>query len=661
MAIVLAATAGCEDQAAKARAQVQAELQTATAELGRVPAAGLRPDAENFAAVESSLQALAQQLEGIRPEAPGQQAARSLLLASTLRELAALHQAQAEEAQAALQQLRVTTQGKLVAATRLASLAEGLDAADTSDERQVLAEEIQRAQATLSEHRQRIAELDDPIRQLQEENASDTAQADELEQEANTLRREAQDRGRAAGLPQFIQAVSLERDADQIEYRVEQKKIDLDFDLEPEHELASAKAQQTQAHIDALTNSSSDLDTLEAEARSDSAAIREQVHSLAGEIREDLERLDSQWQALAGLFRQIDEELADSAREAESAATRSRDHAGAAQLAAARAYQAQGRIARMASLALAEQVALLERTDAASDVLPAVSGLAEQLTAARQQRDEFSDTALASFKAALDAVQQVSGPDRRGSVTAFQNGLQVSIAALTGQGTLALPAPSGTVPAPADAGDAAATREAGFSSPEELVQLLQSMDSQDPEAVETFLDAIYAGSPAARELVDLQRRLVSPMIEFMAALSEQFGETAPAALQASQAGSMGPMVPENVRVTYESDDRVTVEFDAGGEVGQTMDLILVDGRWFIDAETMLQAAGLDDPTAVQMIKLMAPRLSQMLRDLTARVRAGEFASPEEALQAIFQDLMGGGQPPMGDMPPMPGDDTGAPD
>ncbi|MDY7110061.1 MAG: hypothetical protein SYC29_15630, partial [Planctomycetota bacterium] len=80
---------------------------------------------------------------------------------------------------------------------------------------------------------------------------------------------------------------------------------------------------------------------------------------------------------------------------------------------------------------------------------------------------------------------------------------------------------------------------------------------------------------------------------------------------------------------------------------ETFDLILVDGSWVLDGETLFGQLGPAEQQALDA----APAMYEAMRGVAQRVRAGEFSSVQEASQALLAVIMnaanqgGGLQPP----------------
>jgi hypothetical protein len=103
--------------------------------------------------------------------------------------------------------------------------------------------------------------------------------------------------------------------------------------------------------------------------------------------------------------------------------------------------------------------------------------------------------------------------------------------------------------------------------------------------------------------------------------------------------------------------RVTIGMSAPGQPPTSTDLVEIDGAWYIDGDTVMPMFTNLPPEQRQIMAGQAMASVGAIEDLIPRIEAGEFASPQEALQAMMQEVMksmgapGGAGGPGGMSPP----------
>jgi hypothetical protein len=227
----LTGATGCEDAQARQRAEVQAQVEDAARRLRSVHLSAVDP--EGVAAVEREIQSIVRDLDGATGGSSGQDAARSLLSASALRDLASIKAGLIRADEAERERSRRIVEGRLLAAMRLSGLAGGLAEASSEGEQQRITTALEAARSARGEIETQLVELRSPIDEITEVNDAQLGRVDELEAQATALRREAAALGPRDGFPKFMQAKQIEMDAAVLRYEAAHRRLGLDYELQP--------------------------------------------------------------------------------------------------------------------------------------------------------------------------------------------------------------------------------------------------------------------------------------------------------------------------------------------------------------------------------------------------------------------------------------------
>jgi hypothetical protein len=271
-----------------------------------------------------------------------------LLGSNIVRELAAMDLAEARQVQGELRAERQVAHTMIDSVERLFALAEGREQIDLSEAQTRLANARENIDELRRSGEERKGELDDPINQLTAENEQDQAAVDRLVKEATDLRRQASDLGPGQGFPAYEQAVDLEREADGYEYRIAQREIELDYDLEPERRLAESRIEQATSLEESLDGSEQGLASFVQGVEEDASRTRQDASSAASGLRERIRSISARVlgddeSTLQAIYAQAIEHSERAAQDARSASSglRESDQA-AARLAQARADALRG-------------------------------------------------------------------------------------------------------------------------------------------------------------------------------------------------------------------------------------------------------------------------------------------------------------------------------
>ncbi|MHC4947319.1 MAG: coiled-coil domain-containing protein [Planctomycetota bacterium] len=656
-ALLLAGPAGCRDRDAERRAEIQRLLQEAQGQLGALSIDAVGSGDEESSSVEETLQGIARRLAGVNDGAPGQQAAAALLAATAQRELAALELERVSGLESRRRNDRRLVAGKLAALVDLEMVAVRQESVAVDVDETDLATHRVAADNALADASARIAELEDPISERVMANSSDVREVDRLRQEADALSREATELGHADGFDRFERAVALRRQADQIEFEISQREIDLSYDLQSEYDLAETRADHLTSLIESIDVSRQELETVASQATADAGVTRRRGDELRTQIAGLLAAMDETGGELAVRYESAAGLLEQAGANAQRAGRASGDLKASAGLLAARVHETVGRMQWQRARALGEQgrlheaMALMGAT--AGDPAEEAGRRAEEAATAR---DEASSAALASFTAAAEALGTVSSRDLQPQLERMRMNLQQAQSMISGEPVPQLdaapPATPGAEPAPAPSAAAGA-----FSSPEEVVAFLQGLDPADMRGARQVAELLHGETADGRALKQASFAVADGMGDLLDATAEAFGAQAdPIRQQLTAQSGMNQITSADI--TDRSDDRATVRYTSPQlPQGATFDLVNVDGRWLIDAESFYAPAVAQTGGTMSMAdiaKLMAA-IGDACGDVADDVKAGRISSPVELQQTLGQKMMeamgnampGGGMPGAG--------------
>lgn len=401
---------GCEDGSAQARADAQAEIESAAAQFRDLTLLRMEPGADGFESHKSELASLERTLSGIRDASEGQVEAISMLEAGVARELARVTLAEARVIEREQRAKRRLLHQRLAAAGRLLALASGRAAMDDSAPRQYLDGMSTVITDVRREESNMLAELDGPIAELTEDNRVDNAEAERLAADANSLRREAAELGDADGFTTFEKAVEQQRAADLVESRIANRELDLDYDLLPEHRLAELRIQSATEMLEAIDRTLRELETFVASNNDDAGRTRDAAEALVSAIGDELAKVaQADEMTLAGLYDEVRTQLGKA-----RTAARKGSKVAQAHIAAQRGEVSWSQLRGLDSHAiLLEEVANAQIGDQYAQQLEAMNAKRTDLRneASEAYREAKSllasagnSTAVTSFNASVDAA-----------------------------------------------------------------------------------------------------------------------------------------------------------------------------------------------------------------------------------------------------------------
>jgi formylglycine-generating enzyme required for sulfatase activity len=178
--------------------------------------------------------------------------------------------------------------------------------------------------------------------------------------------------------------------------------------------------------------------------------------------------------------------------------------------------------------------------------------------------------------------------------------------------------------------------EPRFSTAEALLEHYNELAMATPGVdMRRLMDLYYAETFLQRCLIELQTSLI-PLMEYDLALWDQFGE---GMIPEQDVPRLAP-IRGPARVIRRSDDRVTAEYIDRFGNGRILDLILVDGGWWISGRSVAQGPQHADLLAwINQREGVVPNGAVMLL-ITNRIRSGDFGSAAEAKAALESAMHG---------------------
>lgn len=659
--LLILSAAGCEDSASKQRDQVQAQLTQIRKDLQNAVATG----GETSEAYQRNLNDIVTRLTSINNGEPGQLAAKSILAADALREVAALQMGTAADIESQHRALLGAVNARIDAVLRINALAEGLGSIDGAKRTAELQSELQKAREGVTAAQARIAELESPINERNAQNQLQKTEIERLRLQVGELLRKAQDDGYSAGFETYKRATEVNRQADKIEFEVSNREIDLEHDLNPQHKMAQTQQAQLEAMSQAIETAQTELAAFAKAAAGDVQFSRDKVAELNKTINENLAAIkatsDGELKtAYDGALAALDKAAAN----AKTAATGGPD-ANAGKMIGAAVSESIARVHILAAHGLADRLATLQRIKASNGAV-AVTGVDGQIKELTDARQAEIDAAKVALDEASQTAQAITG--NSGEFEAFRSNLQTLSAVVSGNPPPSLSDDSASTGGTADAGTGAAAIEvppgAGAESPEALVATLKSITTIQ-DAGKIFDVALPSADPQMRALVPKLRSMFAGVSDLEAALQAKFQKG-----MADLGGNMGDVsliADATLGEVTETAGTITVTNTKGES--NTLKICQVSGRWFVgspdDDAAALSALGMgggagDAATpeqhamAKQMVLAMSGMFSVMGQAMTAAaadVQNGKYASFDEfktafaaAMQQASQGAMGAGMP-----------------
>lgn len=276
--------AGCQDEAAQARARDAAALQDAATEYSTTVLTN--PDL-HMASHDSSATAKLGSIAG----KGGSGAASSMLDASVQTDLALATLAEAEAIAANNRAARTETRGLVDAARVLKQQAARHTAALNDSETRVLQAARTQTQQQLDTARTGLTQLQGPIASLEQQIAANRQRIQGLRAEARAQREKAFDAGDFEGYPFIVEAVRIDGDADTIERRTADLELELG-QLLAQRSMLQAMVEQDEKALQTYQTTASELQSIadyhRQEAQrltAEASTFEQQAQSKMSEIR----------------------------------------------------------------------------------------------------------------------------------------------------------------------------------------------------------------------------------------------------------------------------------------------------------------------------------------------------------------------------------------
>ena len=624
---------GCEDSSAKQRDLVQIQIRQANVKLQR--ALGSSTDDPG-----SALQGVVADLSRIDGGEPGQQAAKALLTATALRGVASIKLAAAEEIEAAHRLQRSALNAAIGESLKLAETASALDSVNAVVERQQLQRDIESARAEVMELRAKIEQLDGPISERAGQNANNKTEVDALRLKVNELRRKAQELGHADGFETYKQAIAASRQADQIEYEISQREIDLEHSLTPELTMTDTHAQQLDALIQSLETARTQLEAFANATAQEVSGIRKQVADSVSLANAALNEMESQRSGeLTAAYDEAQaalEKAAGQARSATSQRSLAAQDQQTARLVGVQAQEMLGRLHWAKARAAADHQRLLDRLASLSGT---GSGLGEKSRELAEQYRLAIEQAKTAYEGAREQAASVQNVD------ALNAGIESAIASLSGAFVPSTAPTSSSTPASSVGGTAPAPGAPVdipvFSSADELGIFLAGLP-KNADGMRAALAVIHATSPSGQRMLKASTDMVNAFASIDRAMQQHLNQ--------SFFDAMGRMLttvtPDlaGATVSEQTEDRVVYTKTAFGQT-QTIVIRKIEGTWKINADELDQTT----LAALPMMEQMATTMATAADSLVKRIQAGEFKSAQEVMMAFGQSMTpagpGAGAPP----------------
>jgi hypothetical protein len=625
---------GCADPELERRAAVQTQLE----ELGREYTAALGGSADVLAGdagdeAIAKVRAVASKASQVNGSAAQTESARRIA-ASASRAAAELAVARASAIEGAHEAMRGVARDAMSLAADLDALAQAADAAAGFEAAEGAARRTRDAAAgEIRAQEEAIAAAAGPMDRLARSVEDGSRRLAQLEQEIAVLLRKARESNPATGFAFVEEATSIRGDARAVRAGVDDATIDAE-DLAVAHGVAETRLAGAQGVRTAATAAGALLSEIQSEVKGSADKTRALANDLRREADSILKAIDEERTAtLAALY----EAAANDLSSAESGA--GSDQAMRHALTTGNLRLAMSRLAGMGAdgrmrAALGQPVADL-RTEAES----LIAAFKERATAAA---DEFStmgdDPSVATMKAFVDGVKS------------YADGLTVA--------TLMDP------PAPAAKGGAkngksgASGRSTGGgdgasgATPDQIIAKLLAFGDDEKGAMDYMIGLVDDSNDLGKAMKSLVASLGDTQLDFNAAMREAFGEDA--SLSGLGGGGMGSApslsADQFKDLSKVSDDGETAVY-SNADGSSQVTFVKVGGAWRIDLlgalrgqmpPEMMEQMG---PMLAQMMSSMGPAMKKTMSDIAARVRAGEFATAEEAAQALGAEVaksMGGG-------------------
>ncbi|MEE2973271.1 MAG: hypothetical protein VX672_09100, partial [Planctomycetota bacterium] len=500
-------------------------------------------------------------------------------------------------------------------------------------------------EASLSMARERLGRAEEELDQLENQREKAEAQremhlaeAAEYERYAIQFDEEGVDKGPRAGLDEINEAIFNRQEANSRRIAAANDEISI---LTVSPIIAHTNAERTGQLAVA--------DSAREERRAAEGRL-EEARAYANDVRRELERISNDVALLvresseletSEVLPRLENAIGDYEAAAQAARTLTR---GGTRNDAAAGWRTTSNAQFNAGRAHWEIATVLERrTDvlgrlARGGVLVDPGAVGQDVEAALSARDESLDAAKASFEAALESIDKVPGSDA--DTARLKQSIQTAIDALAG---VPAPEPVSTGQSAGTSSSRTTTRPAtsgggGFGTPAELANFLSDPTSQmDPRSFQRLESALRATTPQAKSISKLLTA-GSVMLPLFEAMTDKFGVSAMDQMGDGADMMANSPLPTNFKIQSVEGDTAIM---TSGDGQQSLVLTKTSSGWVIDLDATVKR----DPQAAMMAEMIVPMIDQMMQPLSkavdglaARVRAGDFSSPDEAMEAFLETM-----------------------
>ena len=624
---------GCSDPTVERQVKFEQELSAVATEYAKT--LGSRPDLLSKNPTDESLAALrtlADRANGLSGGSSTQQTAARALSLSISRTTGALALDRAQAIEASHEVVRGLARAALGLAGELDAVADAGGRLDLAQDRAELQRRRDEASRTARTLQSTAASIDGPLGQVESRMKESAARLAQLEQENAVLLRKARESNPQTALAFVEEAATVQGDSRSVRTALANDGIARgEFALE--RSLTEKSLQSAQGLQSAAAEALDFLGAFEADVSSNAQKSR----ILASELRA---QADSMLKAVA------DERTSVVARLFQDAAADLGKASGATGALANAVTSDELRLAyAQFSSAIAEARTVVATQGASAAGLGELKANAETLLTSLRERatataDQLANTeedpSLAVMKRYVDAVKKMAD----------------------GADVTKMLAPA-VEPKPAANANAAGrpradSPDAGPDNLSEIIARISSLGSDPNEASAFMIEIVDDSTGAGRAMKSIMSQSLKAIAPINAAILEKFGADAAKAIGESMTQGMGGMGVMGAMgamgggdfsaLTEKSNDGRTAVFSMGGETELTF--VRRASGWKLDL-----LAGMD-PSMVPMLEQAAPMMGMMMgpmskaaESVAARVRAGEFANAEEAMQAFQTEMMksmGGG-------------------
>jgi hypothetical protein len=629
LATISALLTGCDDSAARQRAEVQDAIQAASREISAISPASLDPQSDDFDATRAALKRQVSTLQGLSGGTPGQDEGRKRLVATTLRTTAEMTLAEVASMQAQHDHAQRVLASQVRAAMRLGATADAMQQIELSAQHDNLEEVRTAASAIISQFSSRMAELDLPISEREEANRQDSTDATQLRENANDLRREARELGFSEGFQKLQQAVQLERQADQKEYDIAQRELDLELEYGPEHALAEARVNQIQALITATEATDREL----VELRQQLQNSAEQTREVIGQLRQAVDRA---WPALMTQSETIAQLNADAVADLNKAASQAARNDKMLQ---ARIYALLGRAHWEKAQLLAGKQLLLTQLVSAGDLLGGTAPYRQQLQATQGAQQQAVEETGVAYQNALSALEQVRDRNVETEKQALRTSLQTTVSMINGtplpdtSATTTMAAPMDTV--------------GGDESAEAFVARMQQADAREAADLVIPLDMVTGLDNGTRLFFQAANLFQERMLKLDEALGRRFNKSfmdVPGMATAMPQGGLDSSHFVTAQLVSVDGDEGIIQYTNPQIGNQNLPITRVNGRWYVGSTDNYLLDGIPEAMLPPDNKFGAltaalSRMNYVMEQLTNDVDSGRISSFDEFMAQFGQRMM----------------------